>query len=71
MSDLTKKQKEVLQYIIRFKEVNQYPPTIREIQQGVYNGSFQTISDILVELREKGYITYKDKCPRTIKVIRF
>lgn len=68
--ELTKKQMEVLQYITRFREVNGYSPSVREIASGTYTGS-TPIHTILEELKDKGYITYKPRQPRTIRVMKF
>lgn len=70
MNELTKKQKEVLAYITRFKEVNGYSPSIREIASGTFTGA-TPVHTILEELKDKGYIDYKPKQPRTIRVIKF
>ena len=70
MNDLTKKQKEVLDYITRFKEVNQYSPSVREIAKGTFTGS-TPIHTIMEELKNKGYIDYNPRQPRTIRVIKF
>ena len=70
MNELTKKQKEVLDYITRFKEVNQYSPSIREIANGTFTGS-TPIHTIMEELKTKGYIDYNPRQPRTIRVIKF
>ena len=68
--DLTEREKDVLQYIVRFKEVNGYSPSVREIAQGCYC-SRTTVQPILERLQDKGYITKKDKAQRTIRVIKF
>ena len=70
MNDLTNKQREVLEYITRFKEVNGYSPSVREIASGTYTGT-TPIHTIMEELKDKGYITYKPKQSRTIRVIKF
>ena len=70
MNELTRKQMDVLEYITRFKEVNGYSPSIRESATGTYTGS-TPIHTLLEELKDKGYITYKPKQPRTIRVIKF
>lgn len=67
---LTERETEVLQYIIRFKEVNGYSPTVREIAQGCYR-SRTTIQPILERLQDKGYISKKEKAQRTIRVLKF
>ena len=70
MNDLTKKQREVLEYITRFKEVNGYSPSVREIANGTYQSN-TPIHTIMEELKDKGYIDYKPRQPRTIRVIKF
>lgn len=68
--ELTKHEREVLLYIIRYKEVNGYSPTVREIANGCYR-SRTTIQPIIDKLQDKGYITRKEKAQRTIRVIKF
>ena len=68
---MTVKEKEVLQYIVLFKTVNHYPPTIREIADGIHTASLPSVKEILERLREQGIITYHDKKPRTIVVKQF
>lgn len=69
-NEITKTEQEVLNYIIRFKEVNGYSPTVREIATGCYR-SRTTIQPILERLQDKGYITRKENAQRTIRVIKF
>lgn len=70
MNELTEKQKEVLEYITRFKEVNGYSPSMREIARGTYTG-VTPVHTIMEELKDKGYIDYKPRQSRTIRVIKF
>ena len=69
--ELTPRETDVLKYIIQFKQTNGYSPTAREIAKGVNTSSLQHINSILNNLSEKGYLTFKEKKPRTIKVIKF
>lgn len=71
MSKITDREKDVLQYIIKFKQVNGYSPTTREIAQGINTRSYYHVTQMLFDLRDKGYITFKEKSPRTIRVIKF
>ena len=64
-------QKLVYDYILNFKTVNGYSPTVREIARGLNTKSKSWVSDILQELKANGYITYKDNTPRTIVILRF
>lgn len=68
---MTEKEKEVLDYIVNFKQVNGYSPSILEIAKGVNTKSTPHIREMLADLREKGFITYKDNKSRTICVLRF
>lgn len=68
---LTPREKDVLEYIITFKTVNGYSPNLREIAKGVNTNSFSHVQEMLEDLREKGYITYKKKQSRTINVLKF
>lgn len=68
---MTVREKEVLQYIIKFKLVNGYAPTISEIMEGVNTNSRNFIDLCLCHLEREGYITMKPKSPRTIVVKKF
>lgn len=67
---LTDREKDILKYIIRFKEVNGYSPTVREIARGTYS-SVARVHDTLERLQELGYLQFKSKSPRTINVLKF
>ena len=45
-----------------------YPPTNREIADGVGYTSTSTIFNHMRDMREAGLINYIDECPRTITV---
>ena len=64
-------QKLVYDYILNFKTVNGYSPTVREIARGLNTKSKTWVSEILQELKSIGYITYKDNTPRTIVILKF
>ena len=68
--ELTVREREVLDYIIEYRKTNGFPPTLREIARGINTKSFQHVTFMIEKLREKGYITYRDKSPRTIRVLR-
>ena len=69
-NELTNKEKEVLHFIIQFKNQYGYSPTIREIAEGCYC-SRTTIQPVIERLCDKGYISKKEKAQRTINVIKF
>lgn len=68
---MTAKQKQVYEYIVRFKEVNGYSPTIREIAKGCNTKSLHYIKEILGTLQDDGIICYLENKPRTIRVLKF
>lgn len=68
---MTDKEREVLSYIISFKLVNGFSPTIREIAAGTFTNNSTYICEILERLMDKGYIEYLKSKSRTICVIRF
>lgn len=68
---MTEREKEVLEYIIKFKTVNGYSPTIREIAKGINTNSLNHVKIMLEDLKDKGYINYKPNSSRTIRVIKF
>lgn len=59
--DLNQRQQEVLQYIKKVQLQKGYPPTVREIGQGVGLKSPATVHGHLRALEEKGYIR-RDAC---------
>lgn len=69
--EITAREKELLNYVIKFKQVNGYSPTIREIAKGINTNSINHIKEMLEHLKQCGYISYKEKSPRTIVVLRF
>ena len=68
---ITEKEKEILKYIIQFKSVNGYSPSVREIAQGVKTKSLNHVYSALEDLKVKEYITFKEKKTRTINVLKF
>ena len=65
------RQKDVLEFIIKFKQVNGYSPTIREIARGINTNSINHVHTILSELQEMGYIRFVHGKQRTIVVLKF
>ena len=68
---MTVREKEVLEYIIEFKKVNGFSPTFREIAKGINTKSITHIKDMIDSLSDKGYLSVKEKSPRTIVVKKF
>ncbi len=65
---LTKRQDEILQYILTYVQTEGFPPSIREIGKGFDIGSLRGVTVHLDALERKGYIN-RSNTPRSIKVI--
>lgn len=70
---LTKRQKEVLDFIQQFILTRGYPPTIREIAEGLNLGlnNIHSIQRHLKVLEEKGFIKRNPRKPRGIELLHF
>ena len=69
-TQLTENEQRVYKYIVDYTRLNGFPPTIREITDGCYYTSTQTIHTKLQKLEEKGYIELPlQSSPRAIKVV--
>lgn len=70
---LTDRQQEVFNFIVTYIEEKGYPPTIREMQEGLGIGSLRGVTIHLDALHKKGYIerlSGKNGMPRTSRGIR-
>jgi len=65
---LTKRQEQILQYILNYVQSEGYPPSIREIGHDFKIGSLRGVTVHLDALQRKGYIQ-RSNTPRSIKVI--
>ncbi|GBC91942.1 LexA repressor [bacterium HR15] len=66
---LTKQQKAILQFIVRFTREHGYPPTLREIQQSI--GTVKSLRGVALHLdalQRKGYIERGSQA-RSIRII--
>ena len=66
---LTIREREILNYIIDFKTVNGFAPTISEIATTLIT-SRSFVRSALYHLEEKGFIRYKPEKMRSIVVLR-
>ena len=64
--ELTKKQKDVLNFIRDFVDDNGYPPSVREICIGIGVKSTSTVHGYLTRLERNGYITRESTRTRSI-----
>jgi repressor LexA len=69
MKAITRRQKEVLDFIIKHIQAYTYPPTIREIGDH-FAISVKGAYDHVDALRRKGFLRVGEKRSRTIEVIR-
>ncbi|MCL2491688.1 MAG: transcriptional repressor LexA [Coriobacteriia bacterium] len=68
--DLSKKQAEVYRYLLSETRAKGYPPTVREIMNGLNRTSTSTIHAHLSTLQDKGYIIRDANKPRAIEFPR-
>lgn len=65
---LTEREKDILIYILNFRNDYGYSPSFREIGQGVYLNSLNGIKEYIDRLEQKGYLKYKRHTPRSITI---
>lgn len=71
MNELTPREQELLHYIIMFKKVNGYSPTLHEMMEGINTKSYNHVRMMLAKLSDLGYIKQKYNKPRAIRVLKF
>lgn len=67
---LTKRQKEILDFISSFIDKNGYAPIIKEIQKKFHLSSTSTVHQHIDTLHHKGYIKKIANLARAIEVIK-
>jgi repressor LexA len=67
---LTKRQKEVLDYITQYIEVNGYAPSYREIAEAFHLGSVATVADHVETLVAKGLLKKGDNSARSLQLVQ-
>ncbi|WP_416730322.1 transcriptional regulator [Fictibacillus sp. JL2B1089] len=70
MRDISAKQRRALEVINEFIEVNERPPTVREIGDIMGLRSTSTVQAYLCRLKDRGLITWEERKPRTLKLIK-
>lgn len=68
-SDLTQRQKAILDFILETVDSRGYPPAVREIGEAVGLNSPSTVHAHLQSLEEKGYLRRDPTKPRAIEVM--
>ncbi len=66
---LTKVQKDMVQFIIKYSSENDYPPTLREISE-VSNMTVGGVLYHLQVLKRNGLIDWRDGQSRTIRILK-
>jgi repressor LexA len=67
--DLTKRQKEIFDFIRRYASKHGYPPTVREIGKAVGLGSPSTVHAHLANLEKIGLLKRDPSKPRALEVL--
>ena len=71
MADLSKKDYEILDFILEQQNKRGYPPTVREICEAVGLSSTATIHARLKKIEKHGYIVKESAKNRSIKVVNY
>lgn len=67
---LTYRERDIYNYIVKFKQINGYAPTINEIARALFT-SRSFVSTALARLSDKGIIKYIPNKYRTITILKF
>lgn len=67
--ELSKKQRDIFDYIVSEVQKKGYPPSVREICQAVGLKSTSTVHGHLEKLEKKGYIRRDPSLPRAIEIL--
>ena len=67
---MTFKEREIYNFIVNFKKINGYSPSVYEIAKGCYT-SRCWVSEVMGKLQNKGYIKFDNKKRRNIVVTKF
>jgi len=68
--EISGKQREILEFMIRYQEEKGYPPAVREIGAAVGLSSTSTVHGHLSRLESKGYIRRDPSKPRAIEIVK-
>ena len=63
---LTEREKSIYEFILSYRNLKGYSPTIREIQKGIFLNSPNMIHRYLYNMVEKGYLEITPKISRSI-----
>lgn len=65
-TNITKRQKEVMNFITEYLDENGYAPSLQEIADHIDVSSLSTVHEHLNNLKEKGYLKKQEHHPRSI-----
>lgn len=68
MTDLTKRQRQILEFIRSVTEDRGYPPSVREIGEAVGLASPSSVHAQILTLSERGYLSKDGSKPRAMRV---
>jgi len=69
MPNLTKKQKQILDFVTQFIQINEYAPSYREIAEHFGLSSTATVHEHLKALEDKGLISSSQNTARSLEVV--
>ena len=69
MPNLTKKQKQILDFVTQFIQSNEYAPSYREIAEYFGYSSTATVHEHLKSLEDKGLISSSQNAARSLEVV--
>ncbi|MDR5684302.1 MAG: transcriptional repressor LexA [Armatimonadota bacterium] len=67
---LTRRQREILNYVAEYTRQHGYPPSVRDIGNALHLTSSSTVHSHLSALEKKGYIRRDPSKPRAIEILR-
>lgn len=68
---MTIRERELYNYIVEFKKINGYAPTVREMCIGINTNSIHHVTVMLEHLCDEGFIRMKPNKTRAITVLKF
>lgn len=71
MPHLTKKQKQVLDFVTQFIQTNDYAPSYREIAEHFGLSSTATVHEHIKALEDKGVISSSQNAARSLEVVNY
>ena len=63
-------EKIVYDFIKSYINENNYSPTVREIMRGINTKSPSYVHNLLIRLKDKGYIDFKEHSCRTLRILK-